>query len=303
MLDLDFSQFEEATYCETEPLRIFVQSLSYHVVGARFFSKQISHLKPPPKWRLLDVGCGDGQFTTTLLDELRKIKLVPDRIEGVDPDRENLRYFEKRLSQFPDISLECKKGKVETLGNDRSFIIVASHSLYGFLENPQHTEEFKDEKLLFLARLAKDGGAVMISLASRTSPAYEYKRRVLQTYRGVDRSIFGEDVIDRMVRLKLSGRVAIRNSYMDVTDLLKGDDTTLLDWTRYFCRLTASQALCIRPARLRSIMAELASKFSSLPRLLARAYSLAPAATRPPTPDSLVLPHKECFIVIPAMRN
>lgn len=290
--------FEETAYYDPESLRIFLNSLSYHRVGSAFFAKQIKLLRPPERWNLLDVGCGDGQFTEVLLEELRERQAVPTRIRGIDPSRENLRLFRERLSRFREVAVACTTGKVESLPIGKWFIVMLSHSLYGFLENSKYTESFKDGKLRFLLRLVENGGALMVSLASKTSVAYQFKRGALKIADVADRSIFGEDVIARLDRLGIACSTVVRNSYMDVTRLILSEEGGLSDWTRYFCRLTSEQVQDIGLARLRGLLQSLSIRFAELPPDLAHAYELAPAACGPPTPDCLVLPHKECFIVI-----
>ena len=50
-------------------------------------------LAPPPAWRWLDVGCGNGAFTQMILD-----RCAPAAAHGIDPSEEQLAYARTRTS-------------------------------------------------------------------------------------------------------------------------------------------------------------------------------------------------------------
>ena len=57
------------------------------LVGAEF----LDWLAPPPGWRWLDVGCGNGAFT-----ELLQQHCAPAGLHGIDPSEEQLRFARNR---------------------------------------------------------------------------------------------------------------------------------------------------------------------------------------------------------------
>lgn len=152
--------------------------------------------------------------------------------------------------------------------------------------------------LLTLIRLV-NGGALLISLASIESKAYEYKRRVLKLAESDDLSVFGEDLSNRLQRLGVVFQKSLHNSYMDVRRMLNMEDEGLLNWTEYFCRLSMNQLGEIGKSKLLDTLLSVAVKFSDLPRSQKIEFQKAPAACGIPGPNSMILPHREMFFVIP----
>lgn len=290
------SHFIPVAYSENASLRVFLDSLSYHKVGSRFFAREIAKLEPPKKWSMLDVGCGEGQFTHELLSELAQATLLPSSITAVDPDADNLKQYSSRLESFHNVSIHHRQGGVEDCHRDECFVVLCSHSLYQTFENPNLGSDEKDLILRTLARLV-DKGALLISLASEKSYAYEYKRKILKDCDQFDRSVFGEDLVQRFDKMKIATKHTFHNSYMDVTSLIKGEDANLYSWTQYFCRLSTSQVNEIGAIHLRAVLESLAIKFSDLPIGAQKSYQSAPAACGNPLPDSMILPHREVFIL------
>jgi SAM-dependent methyltransferase len=288
--------FIPTAYSENASLRIFLDSLSYHKVGARFFASKIAELEPPKSWSLLDVGCGEAQFTKELLAELSKVNCLPKTVNALDPDADNLKQYSSRLKSFRKLSVRHQHAGVENFNCEKCFIVICSHSLYQTFENPNLGSREKDSILRNLLRHV-DKGALLISLASEKSHAYKYKRQILNDCGELDRSVFGENLAQRFGALKLPFEQTLHDSYMDVTNLIEGDDAKLFGWTQYFCRLSTGQVNEIGAIHLRAVLESLAIKFSDLPIETQKSYQSAPAACGSPLPDSMILPHREVFIV------
>lgn len=267
-------------------------------MGATFFASQIAKIDPLKDWNLLDIGCGDGQFTYELLRKLEQKHLAPASITAIDPDVNNLMSYEQQLREYSDIQVRTHKGVVEALPVGQWFIVLLSHSLYQFMENPYISDITKNRVLGELPKIVTKNGGLLISMASRTSPAYEYKRRVLEYAKLIDRSVFGEDIANRFQGHNICFSQTIRDSYMDVTRLLAPGKKALLDWTRYFCRLSVEQVEHIGVDRLRAILFSVGKRFTEVPAYLAKRLTSAPASCGSPGEDSIVFLHKECFIVV-----
>jgi SAM-dependent methyltransferase len=292
------THFNKTAYSENASLNVFLESLSCHKVGAKNFTESIALLSPQRNWDILDIGCGNGQFTDELLAALLQEQLSPASITAIDPDIDNLKCYKQRLEKFSNTLITTSQAGVENLPDGVWVIVMCSHSLYQFMENPSISDVSKNRVLKSLVHKIKQGGAILISMASVTSPAYEYKRKVLELAGMEDMSVFGEDIVRRLKDIDITFSMNCQDSYIDVTDIVCCDHNKLLDWTRYFCRLSLSQISLLDVEELRELMLSLAERFSELPTHLAQSYSLAPAACGSPKPHTFILPHKECFITV-----
>ena len=295
---IDQMPFNKIAYSENASLTVFLKSLSYHKVGAQYFSECIAKLNPQQEWDILDIGCGDGQFTYELLAALLEKQLAPESITAIDPDTDNLKCYMQRLEKFSNTLISTSQAGVENLPDGMWVVVMCSHSLYQFMENPSISDVSKNRVLKSLVHKIKQGGTILISMASVTSPAYEYKRKVLGLADVEDMSVFGEDIVKRLENMGVIFSRDYRDSYIDVTDIVCCDYNKLLDWTRYFCRLSVNQISQLDAEELRELMLSLAKRFSELPTQLAQSYSLAPAACGSPKPHTMILPHRECFITV-----
>jgi ubiquinone/menaquinone biosynthesis C-methylase UbiE len=157
--------FIKEAYSENASLKVFLDSLSYHKVGAAFFSTQIARLNLPKDWNLLDIGCGDGQFTYELLRKLEQKHLAPANITAIDPDVNNLMSYEQQLHEYRDIQVRAHRGVVEALPVGQWFIVLLSHSLYQFMENPHISDITKNRVLGELPKMVTKNGGLLISMA------------------------------------------------------------------------------------------------------------------------------------------
>lgn len=290
------ASFHAKSYSENSSLKVFLRTLSYHKVGANFIAKVIATRKLPRDWRLLDVGCGDGQFTMTLFRALQKVHSQPSMTIGIDPDRDNLRDYQERLTNYA-LPLTVLSVGVEELPPAKWDVVVASHSLYHVLESPNLSEKARLRVLTQITPHSQAGYLTIASLASAGSPAYRFKRLLLASMRRPDLSQFGEHLEYLFARIHTKLEFSIVDSYMDVSEILESP-SLLSAWTQYFCRLTVNETDAIGFKENRRILESVAVKFSKLPIETQTEYRRFPALLGPPKRSSWILPHRECFLVL-----
>lgn len=288
--------FHTQSYSENSSLKVFLRTLSYHKIGADIMAKTIMAQGTGRKWRLVDVGCGDGQFTAELLTVLKRAHSLPERVMGVDPDSENLRDYQGRLDGFP-VSVSTRNTGVESLKLKGWDVMIASHSLYHLLENPINSEAARLRILKRLVPTKTTGHLTIISHASAGSPAYRLKRLVLGLAGLPDRSSFGEYLDYLFARIGARPRFVLAESYMDVSELFE-DKASLSAWMQYFCRLSASEFEQIGLRNVRKILERVSVKFGSLPLRCRNEFRGSPALLGVPNSSSMILPHLECFLVL-----
>ena len=289
--------FERGRYSDATTLSVFLPTLSYHRIGARVFGDAIVASRPPAGWSLLDIGCGEGMFTAAQLSALTPRVEFPSVVYAIDPDRHNLSLHRKQLTERFGVEVKAVEAGLEDCYRvlPRCHVVLASHSLYGLLENPAIPAQVKRECVAALVRARRKRGVTLISMASRDSPAYTYKRAVLQLLGVPDRSRFGQDVVWTLGALGVEYRHEIDDSYMDVTRLLQ-EGEALVAWIMYFCRVTQNQLEEVGTRRLTDELAKFAEPFAGLPEGLRAKFACAPAKVGPPTAETMILRHRECFI-------
>lgn len=129
-------------YSRNDALSIFLESLSYHRVGAAFLAHELARRSGGEIGSVLDVGCGDGMFTSALVREMRLAGMSgPQEIYAFDPDRKNLVVYASKLRAYEEISLTTTVASLEQTRLPQAYdLVVCSHSLYGTLENPSLNE-------------------------------------------------------------------------------------------------------------------------------------------------------------------
>ena len=103
-------------------------------------------LEPPPGWRWVDVGCGNGAFTEMLVD-----RCAPVAVQGIDPSIEQIAFARERLgggsAQFDvgdAMALPCA---------DASFDAAVMALVIFFVPDPA-------KSVAEMARVVRPGGSV-----------------------------------------------------------------------------------------------------------------------------------------------
>jgi len=103
-------------------------------------------LAPPSGWRWLDVGCGNGAFTETLVE-----RCAPASVEGIDPSEAQLAYARTRLA--PQVA-QFRQGNAMALPfPDDAFDAAVMPLVIFFVPEPA-------TGVAEMARVVRAGGAV-----------------------------------------------------------------------------------------------------------------------------------------------
>lgn len=285
------AEVEESPYYRADTLDHFQRTLTCSYETGRFLGKVINKAFKPG-WTMIDVGGAEGVFTKEVLSQC---KTPPSAIWLVEPAQENIQSYLTIVGQaYPGIQVRTNTNFIENVITDlpEANLVMASHSLYSVIDRDKGAAA---SLILELIQKASRGFCYL-SMASRTSPAYEVKRRVLGFLNVQDRSSFGED-LRGLIPKGYNYTQVYRDSLIDVTDILKSDEH-LLPWIAYFCRISPDR---IRP-HLRychKVIVDTALEFGRLPAVHAQRYSPPGLATTLGLrPDSKVLLHKELLIQV-----
>ena len=97
------------------------------LVGEAF----LDGLKPAPGLRWLDVGCGNGAFTSLILE-----RCAPSGVEGIDPSEEQLAFARTRFAAS-DIPVSFRAGDAQALPYaEDAFDIAVMPLVIFFLKDP-----------------------------------------------------------------------------------------------------------------------------------------------------------------------
>jgi SAM-dependent methyltransferase len=108
----------------------------------------VDWLAIPPEQRWLDVGCGTGALTQTILDHAR-----PASVTGVDPSPE---YLAVTRNQIPDERAQFAPGTAQEIPErDHSFDAAVSGLVLNFVPEPI-------DAVREMARVVRPGGAVAL---------------------------------------------------------------------------------------------------------------------------------------------
>ena len=125
------------------------EAMRRHAIKAISLEREVSHYPSNLKLKILDVGCGTGQFTNEL-----KRHFPLSEVTGLDLSPWYLKEAQKK---FPNSGIEWKFGKAEKLPfEDISFDVVTS--VFLFHELPEEIRELASKEML---RVLKPGGNVI----------------------------------------------------------------------------------------------------------------------------------------------
>jgi hypothetical protein len=232
-LNVMIPYYDAATLCTFQKTLSCLYETSQHLRG--LFDERFGGRR----WSLVDVGGGEGIFTS---EALASISTLPDFITVVDPAEANVAAYRERLTRmYPGIrNIEAYAHAIEDVLADLpdTNCVLASHSLYSVLD---HSKRRTSEILSQLIAKVHDGLCVFI-LASRDSYLYTIKQMVLSHLHHIDRSSYGEDLIEVLPKDQTYS-TEFRDSIVDVSDILE-DYEAFVSWLSYFCRVATSE---IRP--------------------------------------------------------
>lgn len=285
-------------YSRNDALSIFLGSLNSHRIGTAFLTRDIARRRTDKITTMLDVGCGEGTFTSLLFNQLNLTRLsTPRNLLAFDPDVENLEAYSSKLQSFKQTNLVVAHAPLEHMRFDGLYdLVVCSHSLYGMLENPSLSEVSKLGQIKRILDCVRPGGIAFLSLASRYSPSYQVKRSILAALGIPNTSIHSEDLSRYLVAAGLQVRPAERTSYIDVTNIL-GDSSAILKWCSFFCRVPEHQLLKLGVKFLRDAVRQFALQFASAPSRIKEDMRQFPSDVGPPNDATMLLIHSEQFYV------
>jgi SAM-dependent methyltransferase len=212
--------------------------------------------------RILDVGCGEGTFTATLLSNLRLAGILADEVDVLGIDPVNLRTeFITNLAAVQGVRATFSVGLFGTAERDSAGsapelfdLVIASHSLYGICDSavagePTASTNFGASVGLAsvtqrLRELCTADGAVLVILASKRSMAYEFKRQALKKIYGLDIEDLTAECLRNVPALSLAS-CRVVDGVIELESLIRSWHSAasesssregLLAWLRYFLR-------------------------------------------------------------------
>ena len=245
-------------YYDPVQLETFQNTLGCLYTTSRALGEDLKPLLTNRQWSMLDVGCGEGRFTSNMLSTL---KVLPNLVTALDPAEENTVSYRRELraihTGIPRV--ETILGTIENKINDlpAANVVLVSHSLYAVLD---HDRQRAAEIVNGLISKSNNGACIFV-MASQDSYLYTIKRAVLGELRLPDRSSYAEDLAGLLRHVEYQSKEF--DSFVDVSALLKDRDK-LLSWMAYFCRLKVEELeayfeLC------QSLVANAAIEVRSLP--------------------------------------
>ena len=230
-----------SAYSDPNVIKAFQDTLGNRYSTSEKLAERLRGTFTGRAWSMIDVGCGEGVFTSRFL---KKLDSLPNTIIALDPAKDNLLQYRKEIEA---LGLNCDKNagertpsvdtvigtiedKINTLPSTN--LVLASHSFYALLDNDRKRAADIVSQLISKT----SSGQVVFLMASQSSFLNTVKREILSELHRPDRSTYGEDL--RQI-LPPSCKVVAEepiDSYVDVTELLL-DRNKLMNWTAHFCRL------------------------------------------------------------------
>jgi hypothetical protein len=247
---------------------------------------------------MLDVGGGEGMFTSELLS---KCQTLPQVLTMLDPNESNVRAYRTCISaRFDNLrNLDAYAKGVEDVIDDVPIVtfLLASHSLYAVFDRSRSRGAQLVQQLV---RQTRDGFAIFIA-ASQDSYLYTIKKTVLGHLHRIDRSSYGEDLCKAMTA-EMGHTVESFDSIVDVSALLE-DYEGLIFWLSYFCRVDTEE---IRPYYdlCHALIRDTAIDIKCLPK--AERFRMEENGTIKRmglTESSKIVYHKEVIITVPSARH
>ena len=234
----------DPAYAEKESLEAFQHSLCCAELEAPGCAELIVGRLRVAERRLalLDIGGGDGYFTTLLVQQVAALGYDVASIDVVDPvnwDRE----YRTMVGGVTDAEIQFTQRYYEEATLPRKYdVIVASHSLYSMCERPageprQTARAVVQRTLQSLA----PGGVFYASLASSLGESHRFKAAVCSATFGYPGDVTAETLAEAIAAIGPLGDQRFVSSLIVMEPLLRGwesgDETPIRRWLSYFLRL------------------------------------------------------------------
>jgi phospholipid N-methyltransferase len=281
------------TYTDARTLAVFQSTLSCLFETADFVGDEITrHLAAGRPWSMIDVGGGEGVFTS---NAVLRCATPPSRLNLVEPDADNVRAYRQWIqSRLPGLTPSTDTRTIELAMSElqSADIILASHSLYSIGDNK------KEQIANVLAELRKRAHLrLIVVMASRESAAYKIKKSVLQYLGLPDISTFAENLLAGLEDVAAPCDISPHDSVIDVSSLLY-DDNRLIAWLAYFCRVQPA-AISQHLDAFRTLLDQNASPLTALPLPIRRDLEERQVVSRMSlNEESRLIFHKELVISI-----
>ncbi len=229
------SNDRQIEYTNLETLKIF-QSYFINITNEdKSIAKLINEtdfLKQTTIKDILDIGGFDGVFTKKLLDLLN---VKESNITLIDPIKEDT-YNENVKSVCSNVNYKQNKFEEFVPQSELKFdLIIASHSLYAFLDKNEENIEMVTNQIL---KLIKPEGLIVILFGSSNNPAYSFKNYTTQYILNLSNNdMCGEKYISYLQKRNdiFFNKIYIDN-YIELNNLLSNEDL-FSKWVSYFARI------------------------------------------------------------------
>jgi len=287
-------------YVEKVWTSTFQKTLSCPLVDARAVVEMIEWGRIPERVAVLDIGGGDGHFTSEVVRAVTVgEKKNVDGILVVEPADWRAEYVES-VGLPANVIKFCDRPFPEAEIRDQYDLVLASHSLYAALDKP--AERGLDNATLdrIMSYMEGEGCAVII-MASRNCAAYEFKVEAVTR-------LFGagiQDVVAEDIRSGLRKYCGLSERYVDnlidLTGLLRewdqGSAKGIQEWLSYFLRFDFTTRGDRDVAELISQVRRFARPLRTLSEDMVGRF-VNEYVELGLTRDSIVLPHKSLIYCI-----
>ena len=220
-------------YLNKENLDIFQNSfLESTVEDIKIINhiKSTEFLKGKRNLSVLDIGGHNGIFTRKILNGLGKNISSIDMVDPVyNSDYEiNLKAVCNKISVTNSLFEDYT-----TLTEKKFDLILASHSLYNYLDNKPNQELIIKKIKSFL----KPNGLAIIVLGSKNSPAYSLKSAIIEFMLNENNSDSNADGLTESIQLGTELKYSVLNidNFINMNEILN-DSNKLCNWISYFTR-------------------------------------------------------------------
>ena len=289
-------------YIDFRQILTFQSTLSCTYLDSQAALKLIPEDWNPAPIKILDIGGGDGKFTSYLVQGLAKRGLNIGNILHLDPGDWSDKYKSNLRVVINLEQIAFKRSKFSLFQSKEKYeLIIASHSLYSECDSHQKKHEvIKDAITKPLFAFLETGGILLIILASNKGVSYTFKNLALEfLLNSKVEDTTAESFMPALEAWKNETKFFYNDSIFNMSELLNsydlGNASPIKNWLSYFLRYDFNK---LNHSQLKSIVALLRShtvRFSELSEEQIAHHKKVPHFDI--SDDSLVLPHKTVVIV------